>query len=106
MIRQRFLYVGIDYALFIVTRYREGLENGLSVEDAVLSIQRVRSKTEGDFVVIQPARASDGGEAQEGTKAYHSFSVQGESGSGIGVKNTYIRVEVPEDVEEEEDEEE
>lgn len=75
-------------------------------EDAVLSIQRVRSKTEGDFVVIQPARASDGGEAQEGTKAYHSFSVQGESGSGIGVKNTYIRVEVPEDVEEEEDEEE
>jgi RND superfamily putative drug exporter len=30
------LGVGIDYALFIVTRYREGLENGLSVEDAVV----------------------------------------------------------------------
>jgi RND superfamily putative drug exporter len=30
------LGVGIDYALFIVTRYREGIENGLSVEDAVV----------------------------------------------------------------------
>ena len=30
------LGVGIDYALFIVTRYREGLDNGLSVEDAVV----------------------------------------------------------------------
>lgn len=28
--------VGIDYALFIVTRYREGLQAGLSVEDAVV----------------------------------------------------------------------
>jgi RND superfamily putative drug exporter len=30
------LGVGIDYALFIVTRYREGLHAGLSVEDAVV----------------------------------------------------------------------
>ncbi len=30
------LGVGIDYALFIVTRYREGLQDGLSVEDAVV----------------------------------------------------------------------
>ena len=30
------LGVGIDYALFIVTRYREGLAEGLSVEDAVI----------------------------------------------------------------------
>jgi len=30
------LGVGIDYALFIVTRYREGLQQGLSVEDAVV----------------------------------------------------------------------
>jgi len=30
------LGVGIDYALFIVTRYREGLELGLRVEDAVV----------------------------------------------------------------------
>ena len=29
------LGVGIDYALFIVTRYREGFKLGLSVEDAV-----------------------------------------------------------------------
>ncbi len=28
--------VGIDYALFIVTRYREGLNEGLAVEDAVV----------------------------------------------------------------------
>ncbi|HEU4867581.1 MAG TPA: MMPL family transporter [Actinomycetota bacterium] len=30
------LGVGIDYALFIVTRYRNGLKEGLSVEDAVV----------------------------------------------------------------------
>ncbi len=30
------LGVGIDYALFIVTRYREALQDGLSVEDAVV----------------------------------------------------------------------
>ena len=30
------LGVGIDYALFIVTRYREGLAEGLSVEEAVV----------------------------------------------------------------------
>ena len=30
------LGVGIDYALFIVTRYREALHDGLSVEDAVI----------------------------------------------------------------------
>ena len=30
------LGVGIDYALFIVTRYREGLRLGLDVEDSVV----------------------------------------------------------------------
>jgi RND superfamily putative drug exporter len=30
------LGVGIDYALFIVTRYREGLHEGLEVEDAIV----------------------------------------------------------------------
>ncbi len=30
------LGVGIDYALFIVTRYREGLHDGLSVEDSIV----------------------------------------------------------------------
>jgi len=30
------LGVGIDYALFIVTRYREGLHEGLDVEDAIV----------------------------------------------------------------------
>jgi RND superfamily putative drug exporter len=29
------LGVGIDYALFIVTRYREGLSAGLGVEDSI-----------------------------------------------------------------------
>jgi RND superfamily putative drug exporter len=31
------LGVGIDYALFIVTRYREGIHDGMSVEDAVVN---------------------------------------------------------------------
>ncbi|MFM8002432.1 MAG: MMPL family transporter, partial [Actinomycetota bacterium] len=31
------LGVGIDYALFIVTRYREGLHHGMSVEDSIVN---------------------------------------------------------------------
>ena len=31
------LGVGIDYALFIVTRFRAGLRDGLEVDDAVLN---------------------------------------------------------------------
>ncbi|MFZ9274731.1 MAG: MMPL family transporter [Ilumatobacteraceae bacterium] len=31
------LGVGIDYALFIVTRYREGIHHGMSVEDSVVN---------------------------------------------------------------------
>jgi RND superfamily putative drug exporter len=30
------LGVGVDYALFIVTRYREGLQRGKSIEDAIV----------------------------------------------------------------------
>jgi hypothetical protein len=69
-------------------------------ENAELIIRRVRSRAEGDFVLIQPARGVDGEAALEGTRASHAFSITGEPGSGISVRNTYIRVDLPEELEE------
>ena len=82
--------------------------NGWLVEaehdQADLIVRRLRSRTEGDFVVVQPARGGEGIETQEGVQAFHAFSVAGESGAGISVRDTFIRVEVPEEIEEDEDE--
>jgi len=75
-------------------------------DQADIVVRRMRSGTDGDFLVIQPARSGEGSEASEGTQAAHAFSVAGESGSGIRVRDTFIRVEVPEELEEEESEEE
>lgn len=84
--------------------------NGWLVEaeedQADIIVRRIRSRTEGDFVVVQPARGGDGTVAQEGTQASHAFSVSGESGGGIPIRNTYIRVEVPEELEDDEEIEE
>lgn len=84
--------------------------NGWLVEaeedQADIIVRRIRSRTEGDFVVVQPARGGVGTVAQEGTQASHAFSVSGESGGGIPIRNTYIRVEVPEELEDDEESEE
>jgi len=84
--------------------------NGWLVEaeedQADIIVRRIRSRTEGDFVVVQPARGGDGTEAQEGTQASHAFSVSGESGGGIPIRSTYIRIEVPEELEDDEEFEE
>jgi len=84
--------------------------NGWLVEaeedQADVIVRRIRSRTEGDFVVVQPARGGDGTEAQEGTQASHAFSVSGESGGGIPIRSTYIRIEVPEELEDDEEFEE
>lgn len=78
--------------------------NGWLVEaeddNADLIVRRVRSRTEGDFVLIQPARGAEGEEALEGTRASHAFGVTGEPGSGISVRSTFIRVDLPEELEE------
>jgi LPXTG-motif cell wall-anchored protein len=84
--------------------------NGWLVEaerdQADVIVRRLRSRTEGDFVVVQPARVGDGTAAQEGSQASHAFSVAGESGGGIPIRNTFIRIEVPEELEDEEELEE
>jgi len=84
--------------------------NGWLVEaeedQADIIVRRIRSQTEGDFVVVQPARGGDETGAQEGRQASHAFSVSGESGGGIPVRNTYIRIEVPEELEDDEEFEE
>jgi len=84
--------------------------NGWLVEaeedQADIIVRRIRSRTEGDFVVVQPARGGDETEAQEGRHASHAFSVSGESGGGIPIRNTYIRIEVPEELEDDEEFEE
>lgn len=84
--------------------------NGWLVEaeedQADVIVRRMRSRTEGDFVVVQPARGGDGLMAREATQASHAFSLSGESGGGIPIRNTYIRVEVPEELEDDEEIEE
>jgi len=84
--------------------------NGWLVEadedQADIIVRRIRSRTEGDFLVVQPARGGDDAEVREGTQASHAFSTSGESGVGIPVRNTYIRIEVPEEYEDDEEIEE
>lgn len=84
--------------------------NGWLVEtdedQAVMIVRRTRSRAEGDFLVVQPASGGDDSEAREGTQASYAFSMSGEPGAGIPVRNTFIRVEVPEEFEEDEDVEE
>lgn len=69
-------------------------------ENADVIIRRVRSRAEGDFVLIQPARGAEEEQAREGASAPHAFSITGEPGGGISVRNTYIRVDLPEELEE------
>lgn len=65
-----------------------------------LIVRRIRSRSEGDFEVIQVARGSEGSESTEGTRSTYAFSVVGQPGNGISVRNTFIRVDVPEELDE------
>ena len=73
-----------------------------SKEDANLIVRRLRSSVEGDFVVVQVPRGAGQGEAEEGTQASHAYNFPDDPGSGIAYRDTFIRVVVPEQLEDEE----
>ena len=72
-----------------------------SKEDANLIVRRLRSSVEGDFVVVQVPRGAGQGEAEEGTQASHAYNFPDDLGSGIAYRDTFIRVVVPEELEDE-----
>ena len=75
--------------------------NEASKEDANLIVRRLRSSVEGDFIVVQVPRSAGQGEAEEGTQASHAYSYPDDVGSGIAYRDTFIRVVVPEQLEDE-----
>lgn len=72
-----------------------------SKEDATLAVRRLGSKGDGDFVIVQIPRGSGQEAAEQGTEATHVFSYQDDLGSGIAFKDTFIRVVVPEELDDE-----
>ena len=72
-----------------------------SKEDANLIVRRLRSSVEGDFIVVQVPRGAGQGEAEEGTQASHAYNFPDDLGSGIAYRDTFIRVVVPEQLEDE-----
>jgi len=72
-----------------------------SKENAVLAVRRLGSKGDGDFVIVQIPRGSGQEAAEQGTEATHVFSYQDDLGSGIAFKDTFIRVVVPEELDDE-----
>lgn len=79
-----------------------------SKEEAVLAVRKLASKGDGDFVVVQIPSGSGQEDAEQGAEATHVFNYQDDIGSGIAFKDTFIRVVVPEELDEEnlEDDEE
>ena len=82
-------------------------QNGWLVEsdsdNADLILQRVKKRSEGDFLVVLPPQAGADVISTPGTELTYTFSIQGEQGGGIPFKGTFIGVEVPAEIEDEED---
>ena len=82
-------------------------QNGWLVESdsdgAELILQRVRKRSDGDFSVTQPPQAGADLVSTAGAESIYTFSLQGELGGGIPFKGTFIGVEVPAEIEDEED---
>ena len=90
---------GLKKASFVVD------QNGWLVasdsDGAELILQRVRKRSVGDFSVTQPPQAGADIGSTAGTESFYTFSIQGELGSGILYKGTYVTVEVPAEIEDE-----
>ena len=85
-------------------------QNGWLVEtdsdDADLILQRGKKSSEGDFLVTQPPQSGADIISTAGTELTYTFSIQGELGGGIPFKGTFVGVEVPAEIEDEEDQDE
>ena len=75
-------------------------------DNADLILQRVKKRSEGDFLVVLPPQAGADVISTPGTELTYTFSIQGELGGGIPFKGTFVGVEVPAEIEDEEDQDE
>lgn len=61
-----------------------------------------RKKNLGDFVLIIPAQNNpETGQSSEGSESYHTFVSESDRNSGVSIRGGSIRIEVPEELEEE-----
>lgn len=61
-----------------------------------------RKKNLGDFVLIIPAQNnSETGQSSEASESYHTFVSESDRNSGVSIRGGSIRIEVPEELEEE-----
>lgn len=61
-----------------------------------------RKKNLGDFVLIIPAQNNpETGQSSEASESYHSFVSESDRNSGVSIRGGSIRIEVPEELEEE-----
>ena len=61
-----------------------------------------RKKNLGDFVLIIPAQNnSETGQSSEASESYHAFVSESDRNSGVSIRGGSIRIEVPEELEEE-----
>jgi len=64
--------------------------------EADVIVQRSRRKKLGDFVIIKLARPGiDGTADSEGPESFHSFAFESDTGIGIIIRASQIRVEIP-----------
>jgi hypothetical protein len=62
-----------------------------------------RKKNLGDFVLTIPAQSnSENGQSNEGSESYHTFITETDRNSGVPIRGGSIRIEVPEELEDEE----
>lgn len=95
---------GLREVFFIVDRNSWLVE--ASKEDANLTVRKLGSKAEDAFDIVQTPTGAGQGEAEQGVRSTHAFSYADDLGSGINFRDTFIRVVVPEDLEDEDNDEE
>jgi hypothetical protein len=62
-----------------------------------------RKKHLGDFVLTIPAQNnSENGQSNEGSESYHTFITETDRNSGVPIRGGSIRIEVPEELQDEE----
>ena len=62
-----------------------------------------RKKNLGDFVLTIPAQSNSGnGQSNEGSESYHTFITETDRNSGVPIRGGSIRIEIPEELQDEE----
>lgn len=69
-------------------------------------VLRIRPRSKDDFVVIQPPMTTPDGISTEGIEAPHGYMFEGDHGAGIALRGTFIRVDIPRELDDEHEDDE